>query len=75
VTYEIKSHVKAIFSHAYQVAAVLRYGRVDLPIAWKEKTSDPLFKTSCGGSRSGRILNMTDCINKDPLINRRGLRR
>jgi 2-methylcitrate dehydratase PrpD len=45
VSYEIKSHVNAIFSHAYQVAAVLRYGRVDLPITWEEKTSDPLFKT------------------------------
>jgi len=45
VSYEIKSHVNAIFSHAYQVAAVLRYGRVDLPIAWEEKISDPLFKT------------------------------
>lgn len=45
VSYEIKSHVNAIFSHAYQVAAVLRDGRVDLPIAWEEKISDPLFKT------------------------------
>jgi 2-methylcitrate dehydratase PrpD len=44
VSYEIKSHVNAIFSHAYQVAAVLRYGRVDLPITWEEKISDPLFK-------------------------------
>jgi 2-methylcitrate dehydratase PrpD len=45
VSYEIKSHVNAIFSHAYQVAAVLRYGRVDLPITWEEKISDPLFNT------------------------------
>ena len=43
VSYEIKSHVNAIFSHAYQVANVLCYRRVDLPIAWKEKVKDPLF--------------------------------
>lgn len=43
VSYEIKSHVNAIFSHAYQVAAVLRYGRVDLPTTWAEKLRDPLF--------------------------------
>jgi len=43
VSYEIKSHVNAIFSHAYQVAAVLHYGRVDLPTVWEEKVRDPLF--------------------------------
>jgi 2-methylcitrate dehydratase PrpD len=43
VSYEIKSHVNAIFSHAYQVAAVLRDRRVDLPTAWEEKVRDPLF--------------------------------
>jgi len=43
ISYEIKSHVNAIFSHAYQVAAVLWDGRVDLPTAWEEKIRDPLF--------------------------------
>jgi 2-methylcitrate dehydratase PrpD len=43
VSYEIKSHVNAIFSHAYQVAAVLRDGRADLPVAWEEKVGDPAF--------------------------------
>lgn len=43
LSYEIKSHVNAIFSHAYQVAAVLRYGCVDLPTTWAEKLRDPLF--------------------------------
>jgi 2-methylcitrate dehydratase PrpD len=42
-SYEIKSHVNAIFSHAYQVAAVLYDGRVDLPIAWEDKVRDPAF--------------------------------
>ncbi|MFQ6096023.1 MAG: hypothetical protein ACE5NN_07755, partial [Candidatus Bathyarchaeia archaeon] len=44
VSYDINSHVNAIFSHAYQVAAVLKDGRVDLPIAWEEKVRDPLFR-------------------------------
>ena len=43
VSYEINSHVNAIFSHAYQVAAVLRYKRVDLPTTWAEKVRDPSF--------------------------------
>jgi 2-methylcitrate dehydratase PrpD len=43
VSYEIKSHVNAIFSHAYQVANVLRYRRIDLPTMWREKIKDPLF--------------------------------
>jgi len=43
LSYEIKSHVNAIFSHAYQVAAVLYDGRVDLPIAWEEKVRQPAF--------------------------------
>lgn len=42
-SYKIKSHVNAIFSHAYQVAAVLHDGRVDLPIAWQEKVGQPSF--------------------------------
>lgn len=42
-SYEIKSHVNAIFSHAYQVAAVLYDGRVDWPIAWEEKVRQPSF--------------------------------
>lgn len=43
LSYDIKSHVNAIFSHAYQVAAVLSDGRVDLPIAWEDKVRDPAF--------------------------------
>jgi len=43
-TYDIKSHVNAIFSHAYQVAAVLKDGRVDLPIACEEKVRDVEFQ-------------------------------
>jgi len=43
LSYDIKSHVNAIFSHAYQVAAVLNDGRVDLPIAWEEKVRQPAF--------------------------------
>jgi 2-methylcitrate dehydratase PrpD len=42
-SYQIKSHVNAIFSHAYQVAAVLHDGRVDLPTAWEEKVAQPSF--------------------------------
>jgi len=42
-SYQIKSHVNAIFSHAYQVATVLHDGRVDLPISWEEKVSQPSF--------------------------------
>lgn len=42
-TYEIRSHVNAIFSHAYQVATVLREGRPDLPTAWEEKVRTPSF--------------------------------
>lgn len=36
-TYDILSHVSAIFSHQYQVAVVLTEGQPDLPIAWREK--------------------------------------
>lgn len=43
LSYDIKSHVNAIFSHAYQVAAVLSDGRVDLPIAWEDKVRDAAF--------------------------------
>jgi 2-methylcitrate dehydratase PrpD len=42
-SYEIKSHVNAIFSHAYQVAAVLHDGKVDWPIAWEDKVRQPAF--------------------------------
>jgi len=42
-SYEIRSHVNAIFSHAYQVATVLRYGHPDLPTTWEEKVRDPAF--------------------------------
>ncbi|MDH4209534.1 MAG: MmgE/PrpD family protein, partial [Anaerolineae bacterium] len=42
-SYEIKSHVNAIFSHAYQVAAVLYDGRVDWPIEWEHKVRQPAF--------------------------------
>jgi 2-methylcitrate dehydratase PrpD len=44
LSYDIKSHVNAIFSHAYQVAAILNDGRVDLPIAWEEKVGDAEFQ-------------------------------
>ena len=44
VSYEIKSHVNAIFSHPYQVAVVLKEGRPDLPIAWRDKMRDPLIR-------------------------------
>ena len=36
-SYEILSHVSAIFSHQYQVAVVLAEGRPDLPVHWQEK--------------------------------------
>jgi 2-methylcitrate dehydratase PrpD len=36
-SYEILSHVSAIFSHQYQVAVVLAEGRPDLPVHWREK--------------------------------------
>jgi 2-methylcitrate dehydratase PrpD len=42
-SYQIKSHVNAIFSHAYQVAAVLHDGRVDLPTVWEEKVAQSSF--------------------------------
>lgn len=43
-SYEINSHVNAIFSHAYQVATVLVEGKPSLPVAWKQKVQDPLFR-------------------------------
>jgi 2-methylcitrate dehydratase PrpD len=42
-SYNIKSHVNAIFSHAYQVAAALHDGGVDWPIEWEHKVSEPAF--------------------------------
>jgi len=36
-SYDILSHVSAIFSHQYQVAVVLAEGRPDLPVFWREK--------------------------------------
>jgi 2-methylcitrate dehydratase PrpD len=44
VSYEIHSHVNAIFSHPYQVAAVLYDGRPSLPVAWQEKMQAPEFR-------------------------------
>ena len=44
LTYEIKSHVNAIFSHAYQVATVLMDGKPSLPVAWQEKVGNPAFQ-------------------------------
>ena len=44
LTYEIRSHVNAIFSHAYKVATVLMDGKPSLPVAWQEKVSNPAFR-------------------------------
>jgi len=41
-TYNIVSHVSAIFSHQYQVAVVLAEGQPDLPTSWKEKMQNSL---------------------------------
>jgi len=41
-TYNIASHVSAIFSHQYQVAVVLAEGQPDLPTSWKEKMQNSL---------------------------------
>ena len=40
-SYNIRSHVNAIFSHPYQVAAALREGHADVPTAWADKLRDP----------------------------------
>lgn len=40
-SYEIRSHVNAIFSHPYQVAVALVEGKADLPTEWSAKLKDP----------------------------------
>lgn len=42
-TYDIRSHVSAIFSHPYQVAVVLAEGKPDLPTSWTEKMQSGLI--------------------------------
>ena len=50
-TYNIASHVSAIFSHPYQVAVVLAEGQPALPTFWKEKKQKRLIAELMGRIR------------------------